>query len=75
MGIPCISTNCTGSGELIEDGETGLLVPMGDTAALADAMVYLADDVLLQKKLAQNAREFSKRFAAERVIEHWNHLV
>jgi len=75
MGIPCISTNCTGSGELIEDGETGLLVPMGDTTALADAMVYLADDVLLQKKLAQNAREFSKRFAAERVIEHWNHLL
>ena len=29
MGLPCISTYCAGSDEVIVDGENGLLVPVG----------------------------------------------
>ena len=41
-GLPVIATNVGGSGELVEDGKTGALVPAGDAEALADEMVALA---------------------------------
>ena len=41
-GLPVIATDVGGSGELVERGSTGTLVPAGDVEALADEMVALA---------------------------------
>ena len=43
-GLPVIATRCGGPEEIVEDGVTGLLVPVGDTAAMADAMAGLLGD-------------------------------
>lgn len=40
-GKPVVSTNVGGVGDLILDGENGLLVPSNDPQGLADAMLYL----------------------------------
>lgn len=40
-GLPVIATRCGGPEEIIEDGVTGLLVPVGDTDAMAEAMQQL----------------------------------
>ena len=40
-GKPVISTNVGGVGDLILDGDNGLLVPSNDPAALAEAILYL----------------------------------
>lgn len=42
LGRPVIATRCGGPEEIVEDGRTGLLVPVGDQAAMARAMVELA---------------------------------
>jgi glycosyltransferase involved in cell wall biosynthesis len=42
-GLPVIATRVAGVPELVTDGETGLLVPPGDTASLARAIVDLLD--------------------------------
>lgn len=43
-GLPVIATRSGGPAEIIEDGVTGLLVPVGDVCELAAAIRTLADD-------------------------------
>ena len=54
MGIPVISTDCPPGGcrAYIENGRNGLLVPVGDAHALADAMKKVAEDRELAEKLS-----------------------
>lgn len=44
VGTPVVATTVGGIPELVHDGETGRLVPPGDDAALADAILALLDD-------------------------------
>lgn len=75
MGIACISTACTGSTDLIEDGVNGLLVPIGDDLALADAMERLAEDEFLRKALEENAALSSAAYSPERISRKWERLL
>jgi glycosyltransferase involved in cell wall biosynthesis len=50
--LACISTRLPGIAELIDDGRSGLLVPPGDPAALAQAIEALIHDPALRARLA-----------------------
>jgi len=50
-GKPVVATAVGGNTDMIRDGETGLLVPPGDAAALAAAIERLVDDPLLRDRL------------------------
>ena len=56
MGLPCVTTRITGVPELIRDGLDGLLVCPSDAEGLAEALGSLADDPVLCRRLAANAR-------------------
>jgi len=56
LGTPCVSTAVTGIPEVLRDGETGLMVPQRDPAALADAIERLLGDPTLRVELADRAR-------------------
>ncbi len=56
VGTPCVSTDVTGIPEVLRDGDTGLLVPQHDAAALARAIARLLDDAVLRTQLAARAR-------------------
>jgi colanic acid/amylovoran biosynthesis glycosyltransferase len=56
MEIPTVSTRVSGIPELIEDGESGLLVEEKDPIALADAVQCLLKDRGLRVKLGKNGR-------------------
>ena len=66
-GTAVISTDCPyGPGEVIEDGTSGLLVPVGDPAALAKAIKQLLDNPQMREQLAAEGRSSSRaRFNAE----------
>jgi glycosyltransferase involved in cell wall biosynthesis len=56
LGTPCVSTDVTGIPEVLRDGETGLMVPQHDPAALAAAIERLLSDPALRVALATRAR-------------------
>ena len=58
QGCPVIGSAQGGIAEAVQDGRTGLLVPPGDPAALADAMHRLASDPHLRHGLGQAAFAF-----------------
>jgi len=79
LGVACVTTNCCGQKDLIEDGESGLLVAPGDAEALAGAVEGLLVDSRLRDRLGLAARSrvepltwpaVSTRVAAQ--IEQWN---
>lgn len=71
MGLPCISTECAGSDEIIRSGENGLLVAVGDETALFTAMERLIEDSELCRKIAKNAMDDADQFRYENVIRKW----
>jgi glycosyltransferase involved in cell wall biosynthesis len=58
---PVVSCAVSGVPELVRDGETGLLVPPDDAAALADAVERLAADPVLRARLGAQGRVLVER--------------
>lgn len=66
MALPVISTPISGIPEVVEDHQTGLLVPPGDASALATAMLSILTQTGMGQKLGQAARaRVSSRFSNE----------
>ena len=55
--LPVVATRITAIPEIIDDGRTGILVPPGDAAAMADALAALAADGVRRRALGGAARE------------------
>jgi glycosyltransferase involved in cell wall biosynthesis len=75
-GVPVVSTLCDyGPGEQITDGENGLLVPVNDPRALAEAIARILDDPALATRLSSNAYRRSADFSPERMVSSFQDLV
>ena len=69
-GLPCLATRLSAIPELIEDRETGILVPPDDPAAMATALAELVADPALRDRLAQaGARRVRRDFAFDRGLD------
>jgi len=67
-GLPVVAAAVGGVPYLIEDGQTGLLVPPGDPVALSQALVRLLNDEALARRMGQAARATAAtRFDAARI--------
>ena len=75
MGLPCISTRCEGSVDVIRTGENGILVDVGSQEQMTNAMSLLADDAELRKRLGAEARNSCEPFRTETVMKQWYHLI
>ncbi|MFQ5766802.1 MAG: glycosyltransferase [Acidobacteriota bacterium] len=69
---PVIAFDCPyGPGEIIRHERSGLLVPEGDTPALAAALERLLADGRLRQELGRNARERARAFDVEHIAAQW----
>jgi len=68
-GLPSVATEVGGIPELIRNGEEGLLVPPGNSAALAEAIGKLLADPDLRTRMGQAARHrFEDAFRVEAMV-------
>jgi glycosyltransferase involved in cell wall biosynthesis len=67
-GRPVIGTVPGGHEDMIDDGETGFLVPGGDAKALAGVMARLVEDDALRERLGREARQRASRFTREAIV-------
>jgi glycosyltransferase involved in cell wall biosynthesis len=75
-GLPVVSTDCPyGPGEIIKDGEDGRLVPVGDSGALAEALLELVGDDERRRRMGRTAMENARRFAPGPVVEQAERLI
>ena len=75
-GLPVVATNVSSLPELVADGETGLLVPPDDPAALALAVEgVLADPALGSAGHERAHREFSVQRMADRTVSLYESLL
>lgn len=65
---PVIGTRAGGTPEMILEGETGLLVPVKDAGALADAIAALAGDAFLRRRMGAAGRERVEQFFSLQVM-------
>ncbi len=56
-GLPVVMTDVGVAGELVKNGETGLVVPVGDESALVSALSEALTNDILRKKLKEGALE------------------
>jgi glycosyltransferase involved in cell wall biosynthesis len=70
MGVPTLGTRIYGLSDAVKDGETGILVPPRDSAALFDAMRMLLDNPEQLAKMGLAARtRCLEHFDAARINE------
>ena len=74
-GVPVVGTDIAGTRDLIVEGETGYLVPVGDRAALARAAQRIIDNPDLAQRLGQAARRrMATEFSVEKMVESYARL-
>lgn len=74
-GLPMVVTDVGGNAEAVADGETGLVVPPHDPAALGRAILALAVEPERRRKMGRAAREdATRRFSIDSCVEHYDRL-
>ena len=70
-GLPVVATKAGGIPDMARDGETALLVPLDDAAAMARAALRLLEDPGLAQRLARAARRECERYTWAAVRGQW----
>lgn len=75
FGLPVIAARVGGVPFLIADGESGLLVESGDTAAMVGGIKRLLKDAKLVEKFSKNGRLLAEDSAWSKVKTDWERLI
>ncbi|WP_328667237.1 glycosyltransferase family 4 protein [Streptomyces sp. NBC_00322] len=74
-GLPVISTNCPlGPAEIIHHGSDGLLIPVNDPTAMAQALLSLINDNQARRQMAHAARDNARCFDPHHISARYEAL-
>lgn len=74
-GLPVISYGFKcGPGDIIENGENGIIVSDGDERGFAEALASLMSDDENRKRMGRNARMVIDRYSEDKVMDMWMRL-
>ncbi|MDZ7267291.1 MAG: N-acetyl-alpha-D-glucosaminyl L-malate synthase BshA [candidate division KSB1 bacterium] len=73
-GVPVIGTNAGGLPEVVQHGQNGFLLPVGETAAMAEAALELLSNPGRHLAFSQSARARAALFDIEKIMPEWQSL-
>ena len=68
-GVPIVASKVGGIPDVVKDGWNGLLVPPGDSEALANAIIYLLENEDIRERMGKNGRERVKNYSWDKIAE------
>jgi glycosyltransferase involved in cell wall biosynthesis len=69
MGVPCILTDVGGCSDIVDDGINGFLIPQKNPQAIADRVLFLANNPDQLRKMRIEARKkIVREFDLERIV-------
>jgi glycosyltransferase involved in cell wall biosynthesis len=75
LGIPAVATHVGGNPEIVREGLNGMLVPVDDEQAFAEAMIGLWQEPETRSQLGQGARtRFDERFSREVMVNAYQEI-
>lgn len=74
-GVPVVASRVGGLPEVIEDGQSGFLFPVGDTEEAAEKAIKLLDDTELYQKVRRAAIDVAmEKFSMNKIIDQYEEL-
>ena len=74
-GLPIVSFDCPSApAELVEEGQNGYIVPLGDIKAMSKRIHKLIEDEKLRKEMGMKSKELSKKYQKETIMNIWEHF-
>jgi D-inositol-3-phosphate glycosyltransferase len=61
-GTPVVASEVGGLAFLVQDGETGYTVPVGEPTALAERLAALLNDAELRQRMGRQAAAFARKY-------------
>ncbi len=75
VGLPVVSTDVCGAKELLQNPESGLIVPVGDTESLTEALrKVMCNDEMMQQMAERNLAK-AEWFKQDRIVDQWEKLI
>jgi glycosyltransferase involved in cell wall biosynthesis len=68
MSVPVVATNVKGNRDAVDPGRNGVLVPLGDVQALADAIVQVLSDRATASRMGQEGRQLALERFDEQLV-------
>lgn len=77
IGVPTVCTDCPpgGAALYIEDGISGMLVPVRDTEELTKRFCQMAKDRALCLRMSQNAQKIREKLDVDKVLKQWEDVL
>lgn len=72
LGVPCVSTRCDmGPEELIDNNVSGILVEVGNSKEISQAIMKIIENPDFSKKISENAHKLIKTHSIEQIGNIW----
>ena len=72
VGLPAVAYNCPGGLRyVLEDGETGFVVPMNDEETFVEKVCTLIENEELRKVMGQAALKEAARYKIDAIVQKW----
>lgn len=75
LGVPCISSNCAGSTEIIKNNFNGLIFEVGNEDELIQKMCLVLDNHNWAKRMGLRAYEDTKKYGISNIIKEWEKVI